>query len=79
MKFLGLTKFVKYLGVQMVACQDIPSEVKNRFFHLALYHEEEEEEKNTGRASFEISEAAYSTTGKTIPNPMLHDVKGYQQ
>lgn len=36
MKFLGLTKFVKYLGVQMVACQDIPSEVKNRFFHLAL-------------------------------------------
>lgn len=42
----------------------------------------EKKKKNTGRASFEISEAAYSTgygkTGKTIPNPMLHDVKGYQ-
>ena len=77
MKFLGLTKFVKYLGVQMVACQDIPSEVKNRFFHLAVFTMKKK--KNTGRASFEISEAAYSTTGKTIPNPMLHDVKGYQQ
>ena len=77
MKFLGLTKFVKYLGVQMVACQDIPSEVKNRFFHLVV--STMKKKKNTGRASFEISEAAYSTTGKTIPNPMLHDVKGYQQ
>lgn len=76
MKFLGLTTSVKYLGVQMVACQDIPSEVKNRFFHFVL--STMKKKKSTGWASFEIFEAVYSTTGKTVLNPMLHDVKGYQ-
>ena len=68
----------------MVACQDIPSEVKKQIFFILCFPpwRRRKKKKNTGRASFEISEAAYSTgygkTGKTIPNPMLHDVKGYQ-
>ena len=47
MKFLGFTIFVKYLGVQMVACQDIPSEVKKQIFFLscAFHHEEEGKKK----------------------------------
>lgn len=71
MKFLGFTIFVKYLGVQMVACQDIPSEVKKQIFFLscAFHHEEEGKKKNTGRASFEISEAAYSTGYGKLEKP----------
>ena len=37
MKFLGFTIFVKYLGVQMVACQDIPSEVKKQIFFILCF------------------------------------------
>lgn len=76
MKFLGLTTSVKYLGVQMVACRDMPSEVKKQIFSSYTFHHEEEKKHWVGL--FEIFEAAYSTTRKTVPNPMLHDVKGYQ-
>lgn len=41
MELQGLTASLKYLGVQMLACQNIPSEVKNRFFFSCPSHHEE--------------------------------------